>query len=695
MSAPQHAKRRVDELRMEIGEHDHRYYALDDPTVGDDVYDALLDELRALEAEHPDLLTPDSPTQRVAGGTRPLDRFEQARHLEPMLSLGNARGADEFRAWEGRLHNRLRSLDIAPGELRFVAEPKIDGIAISLPYEDGEFVRGATRGDGVTGEDVTQNLRTIKDIPHRIDDGPKQIEVRGEIYFPRGAFAELNEQRASQELSTFANPRNATAGTIRQLDPSITASRPLSIWCYGTGGRDGIDFATHSEELDWLREHGFKVNEDVSDHESADDVVERCLWWEERRESLDFEIDGVVVKVDQRPLWRELGITGREPRWAIAWKFPPITATTRLNKVVWNVGRTGRMLPFAMLEPVHVGGVTVSTATLHNEEDLAKKDAREGDEVVVTRAGDVIPQVIAPLIQRREGRRLRRAKPPKKCPACGTPTVKPEDSVWTICPNRRGCPGQNFQLVKHFRGAMDIEGLGEKNVMRFLDEGLITDPASIYDLTAERIAELEGFGETSANALMREIEGSKESPFGRVLYALGLPGIGWVNAAAIAEHFGSIDALIAADAEAITEVEGIGPVLAESLREELADDAVLELIARLRERGLRFEVTAAERRAESGPLDGKTFVLTGTLPELSRDEATRLIRAAGGKVTGSVSKKTDYLVAGDSPGTKLAKAEEVGTEIIDEGGLRDILADAGAPEPAPKQTALPPERQRR
>jgi DNA ligase (NAD+) len=695
VTAPADAKRRVGELREEIGEHDHRYYVLDDPTVGDDVYDALLDELRALEDEHPDLLTPDSPTQRVAGGTRPLDRFEQARHLEPMLSLGNARGADEFRAWEGRLHNRLRSLDIAPGELRFVAEPKIDGIAISLLYEDGAFVRGATRGDGVTGEDVTQNLRTIKDIPHRIDDGPKQIEVRGEIYFPRGAFAELNEQRASEGLSTFANPRNATAGTIRQLDPAITASRPLSVWCYGTGGRAGIDFATHSEELDWLRERGFKVNGDVSEHEDADDVVERCLWWEERRESLDFEIDGVVVKVDQRPLWRELGITGREPRWAIAWKFPPITATTRLNKVVWNVGRTGRMLPFAMLEPVHVGGVTVSTATLHNEEDLAKKDAREGDEVVVTRAGDVIPQVIAPLIQRREGKRLRRAKPPKKCPACGTPTVKPDDSVWTICPNRRGCPGQNFQLVKHFRGAMDIEGLGEKNVMRFLDEGLITDPASIYDLTAERIAELEGFGETSANALMREIEGSKQSPFGRVLYALGLPGIGWVNAAAIAEHFGSIDALIAADAEAITQVDGIGPVLAESLREELADDAVLELIARLRERGLRFELTAAERRAESGPLEGKTFVLTGTLPELSRDEATRLIRAAGGKVTGSVSNNTDYLVAGDSPGTKLAKAEEVGTEIIDEGGLRDILADAGAPEPAPKQTALPPERQRR
>jgi DNA ligase (NAD+) len=692
MSVSTDARKRVKELRKEISEHDRRYYVLDDPTIGDDEYDALLDELRRLEEENPELRTPDSPTQRVAGGMKPLEKFVQVQHLEPMLSLGNARGTDEFRAWEQRLHNRLRSLDIAPGELRFVAEPKIDGIAISLLYEGGEFVRGATRGDGVTGEDVTHNIRTIKAIPLSIEDGPAQVEVRGEIYFPRAAFAELNEERASDGLSTFANPRNATAGTIRQLDPKIAAARPLSIWCYGTGGVDGIEFATHSEELDWLREQGFAVNEDVSVHETADDAAERCLWWEERRESLDFEIDGCVVKVDQRTLWRELGVAGREPRWAIAWKFPPITATTKLNKVVWNVGRTGRLLPFAMLEPVHVGGVTVSTATLHNEEDLAKKDVREGDEVVVTRAGDVIPQVISPLIQRRKGKRLRRAKPPKECPACGTPTVKPEDSVWTLCPNRRGCPGQNFQLVKHFRGAMDIEGLGEKNAMRFLEEGLITDPASIYDLTAERIAELEGFGETSATALVREIERSKESPFGRVLYALGLPGIGWVNAGALAEHFGSIDALLAADAEAITEVEGIGPVLAESLKEELADEAVLELIERLRERGLRFELTEAERRADSGPLEGKTFVLTGTLPGMSREEATKLIRGAGGKVTNSVSKKTDYLIAGDSPGSKLAKAEEVGTEILDEDGLRKILADAGAPEPADKQTALPPQR---
>jgi DNA ligase (NAD+) len=694
MSAPAKAKNRVTELRREIAEHDRRYYVLDDPTIGDDEYDALLNELRELESEHPDLLTPDSPTQRVAGGMEPLDKFEQVEHLEPMLSLANARGADEFRAWEQRLHNRLRSLDIEPGELRFVAEPKIDGIAISLLYEDGEFVRGATRGNGVIGEEVTANLRTIKAIPLRIEDAPGRVEVRGEVYFPRQAFADFNEQRASEGLDTFANPRNATAGTIRQLDPKITASRPLSIWCYGTGGSDEIEFASHSEELEWLRDRGLKVNGDVSEHDTADDVVKRCLWWEERRESLDFEIDGVVVKVDQRTLWRELGVTGREPRWAIAWKFPPITATTKLNKIVWNVGRTGRLLPFAMLEPVHVGGVTVSTATLHNEEDLARKDAREGDEVVVTRAGDVIPQVIAPLIQRREGKRLRKAKPPAKCPSCDTPTVKPGDGVWTICPNRRGCPGQNFQLVKHFRGALEIEGLGEKNVGRFLDAGLITDPASIYDLTAGRITELEGFGEISARNLLKEIEDSKEQPFPRVLYALGLEGVGYVTGEALAEHFGSIDALSSADAEEIEKVEGVGPIMAEQIREELADEATQELIKRLRERGLRFELSEEERKAEGGALEDKTFVLTGTLPTLSRDEATKMLRRAGGKVTGSVSKKTDYLVAGDSPGTKLAKAQELGTEIIDEDGLRALLSDAGVGEPQTKR-GLPPQRRSR
>ena len=671
MSATEAAKR-AEELRREIAHHDRRYYVLDDPEIGDDAYDALLDELRGLEDEHSELRTPDSPTQRVGG--QPLEKFQQVRHLEPMLSLSNARGADEFRAWETRLHNRLRQLDIEPGELRFVSEPKIDGLAISLTYEDGAFLRGATRGDGVIGEDVTHNLRTIKAIPLRIDGGPELVEVRGEVYLPRSAFAELNESRTAAGEAAFANPRNAAAGSIRQLDPKITASRPLSIWCYGTGAARGLDLRTHAEELDWLREHGFKVSDETAVHETADDVVARGAWWEERREQLDFEIDGVVIKVDQRTLWRELGVAGREPRWAVAWKFPPITATTKLNRIVWNVGRTGRLLPFAMLEPVHVGGVTVSTATLHNEEDLARKDVREGDEVVVTRAGDVIPQVISPLIQRRKGRRLRKAKPPAKCPRCETPTVKPEDSVWTICPNRRGCPGQTFQQVKHFRGAMDIEGLGEKNVIRFLDEGLIRDPADIYDLTAERIAALEGFAELSARNLIEEIEGSKERPFGTVLYALGLPGIGYVNARALADHFGSIDTLLAADPEAIEQVEGIGPVLAEQVQEELADEATLELIRRLRERGLRFELSAEERRAEGGPLEGRTFVLTGTLPNVTREEATAMIRRAGGKVTGSVSKSTDYVVAGDSPGSKLAKAEELGTEVLDEAGLRELLS---------------------
>jgi DNA ligase (NAD+) len=666
------AAQRAEALRRQIAHHDHRYYALDDPEIGDDEYDALLDELRGLEHEHPDLRTPDSPTQRVGG--RPLDRFDQVRHGEPMYSLANARDAEEFHSWVSRLHNRLRQLDIEPGDLSFVSEPKIDGLAISLTYEDGAFVRGATRGDGVIGEDVTQNLRTIKAIPLRIEDAPEMFEVRGEVYLPRSAFAELNEARTASGEPAFANPRNAAAGSIRQLDPRITASRPLSIWCYGVGAHRGLDLRSHSAELDWLRERDFKVNAETALHESVDAVVERCRWWEERREDLDFEIDGTVVKVDRRTLWRELGVAGREPRWAVAWKFPPITATTRLNKVVWNVGRTGRLLPFAMLEPVHVGGVTVSTATLHNEEDLARKDAREGDEVVVTRAGDVIPQVISPLIQRRQGKRLRRPKPPAKCPRCGTETVKPADSVWTLCPNRRGCPGQTFQQVKHFRGAMDIDGLGEKNVIRFLDEELIRDPADIYDLTVERIAELDGFGEISARNLIEQVERSKERPFGLVLYALGLPGIGYVNAQALAEHFGSIDRLLGADAEEIERVEGIGPVLARQVQEELADEATLDLIRRLRQRGLRFELSAAERRAQGGPLDGKTFVLTGTLDDLTREEATAMIRRAGGKVTGSVSKNTDYVVAGDSPGSKLAKAEELDVPVLDEPGLRELVS---------------------
>jgi DNA ligase (NAD+) len=671
VSAASPAQRAAD-LRREIQFHNHRYYVLDDPVVDDDEYDELLDELRGIESAHPELRTPDSPTQRV--GAPPLDRFEQVEHLEAMLSLGNARSEEELRAWETRIRNHLKRLDISASQFSYTTEPKIDGLAIALTYEEGVLVRGATRGDGQIGEDVTQNLRTIGAIPLRIPDPPPLLEVRGEVYLPVADFKALNERRAEQGEHAFANPRNAAAGSIRQLDPSVAAERPLSIWCYGLGATRGLDLATHSEEIEWLSGRGFKVNPDTDRHEEIDSVVRRCRHWEERREQLDYEIDGVVVKVDERALWRELGVVGREPRWAIAWKFAPTTATTTLRDVVWNVGRTGHLVPFALLEPVHVGGVTVSTATLHNEEDLARKDVRVGDDVVVMRAGDVIPQVVAPLTQRRKGR-PRRPKPPRECPACGTPTVKPEGAVFTYCPNKSGCPGQSFQHVKHFvsRGAMDIEGLGEKQALRFLEEGLIEDVADIYELDAERLAGLEGFGELSAANLLAAIDASRQRPFKRVLYALGLPGVGAVTAEALADHFGSMRELMEAQPEQIEEVEGVGPIMAVQIAESLADEPTRNLIDKLGERGLRLEQDASERRAAGGRLEGRTLVLTGTLPELTREEAAALIKAAGGKVAGSVSKNTDYLVAGDNPGSKLAKAEELETEIVDEAGLKQLL----------------------
>jgi DNA ligase (NAD+) len=666
------AEQRAAELRAELDRHNRAYYVLDQPEVGDDAYDELLDELRAIEAEHPKLRTPDSPTQRV--GAPPLDRFEPARHHEAMLSLGNARNEEELRGWENRLANYLKRLDIAASQFSYTTEPKIDGLAVSLTYENGVLVRGATRGDGQVGEDVTQNLRTIGSVPLRIEGAPELIEVRGEAYLPIAAFKALNERRAENEEPTFANPRNSAAGSIRQLDPSLAAERPLSTWIYGIGAVRGLDLATHMDEVEWLSERGFKVNPETKHHEGVEGVVKRCHWWEEQRDRLDYEIDGVVVKVDERALWRELGVVGREPRWAIAWKFPPTTATTVMKKVVWNVGRTGHLVPFAMLEPVHVGGVTVSTATLHNEEDLERKDVRDGDEVVVMRAGDVIPQVVSPKLPRKN-KSARKPRPPKRCPICDTPTEKREGSVFTICPNRSGCPGQSFQHVKHFvsKGAMDIEGLGEKQASVFLKEGVIADVADIYDLSEDRLVELDRFAETSARNLVAAIDESRQRPFKRVLYALGLPGVGYVTAEALADHFGSIDALHTADPEQIEEVEGVGPIMAVQIAESLADEPTWALIEKLREKGLRLEADESERRATGGPLEGKTVVLTGTLPELTREEAGALVKAAGGKVTSSVSKKTDYVVAGDNPGSKLAKAEKFGTEVLDEAGLKELV----------------------
>ncbi|MGN6202445.1 MAG: NAD-dependent DNA ligase LigA [Solirubrobacterales bacterium] len=669
-SAPE---QRVEELRELLAHHNHLYYVLDDPRIGDDEYDALLDELRVLEKEYPELATPDSPTQRV--GAAPLEHFDPVEHLEGMLSLGNARNEEELRAWENRLANYLKRLDITASEFSYTTEPKIDGLAVTLTYENGVLVRGATRGDGRVGEDVTQNLRTIGSVPLKMKgEAPELVEVRGEAYLPIAAFKALNERRAEAGEPTFANPRNSAAGSIRQLDPKLAAERPLSTWFYGIGAVRGLDLPTHMAEVEWLQEKGFKVNPDTDHHKGVEGVVKRCHWWEERRDELDYEIDGVVVKVDEKALWRELGVVGREPRWAIAWKFPPTTATTTLNKVVWNVGRTGHLVPFAMLEAVHVGGVTVTTATLHNEEDLARKGVREGDEVVVMRAGDVIPQVVSPRLPRKNPR-TRKPKPPKKCPICNTPTIKREDSVFTICPNRTGCPGQSFQAVKHFvsKGAMDIDGLGEERAGQFLKEGLIRDVADIYDLSEERLVQVERLGEISARNLVAAIEASKQQPFKRVLYALGLPGVGSVTAEALADHFGSIDDLHEADPEAIEEVEGVGPIMAVQISESITDDATWALVGKLKEKGLKLEADPSERRQQGGPLEGKTVVLTGTLPELTREEAAAMVKSAGGKVTSSVSKKTDYVVAGDNPGSKLAKAEKFGTEILDEAGLRELV----------------------
>ena len=606
-------------------------------------------------------------------GAEPLDKFEQVRHLQPMLSLANARNEEELAAWVLRSERYLARQGVEMGDVHFVTEPKIDGLAISLVYEDGVLVRGATRGNGEIGEDVTTNLRTIGAIPLRVEDAPPLLEVRGEVYMPLAAFAKLNEERAAAGEPTYANPRNTAAGSIRQLDPQLTASRPLSIWCYSVGALEGLSFDTHSESLEWLRAHGFRVSRDVGVHDTVDEVVAACRAWEERRDRLDFEIDGVVVKVDDLDLQRQLGVVGREPRGAIAWKFAPTTATTVLKSVAWNVGRTGHMVPFAQLEPVQVSGVTVQQATLHNEEDLRRKDVRDGDEVIVMRAGDVIPQVVSPTAkaQKRKGR-SDPPEPPERCPACDTPTIKPEDGVWTICPNRTGCPGQVFQAVKHFVGAMDIEGLGEENARRFLEIGLIENMADIYDLTVERLTGLDGFGEISARNLVEAIEDSKKQPFHLVLYALGIPGIGFVNARNLARRLRSADVLLAASEEELTEVEGMGPIMAKTVHETLAEARTRELVERLRGYGLQMEEEGPAPPAE-GPLVGKTVVLTGTMPSLTRPDATARIEAAGGKVTGSVSKKTDYLVAGADPGTKLTKAQELGTEVLDEDGLLALL----------------------
>ncbi len=585
---------RARELREQLEYHAYRYYVLDDPVIGDDQYDALLDELRAIEKAHPQLRTPDSPTQRVGG--EPVGRLEKVTHLEPMLSLANARSEEELRAWVERMRAHLAREGIAAPKFEFVVEPKIDGLAISLVYRDGVLARGATRGNGEVGEDVTHNLRTIGQIPLHVQDVPALLEVRGEVYMSLHDFAALNERRAQEGESTFMNPRNSAAGTIRQLDPADAAKRPLSMWCYQLGVVEGLSFESHYAALEWLSEHRFRVNPDIKVLDSEERVIAQCLEWQERRGELEFEIDGVVVKVDDLELQRRLGSVGREPRWAIAWKFPPTTAVTTLEKVMWNVGKFGDLRPYAVLKPVSVGGVTIKLATLHNEEDLRRKDLRAGEEVIVMRAGDVIPQVLspAPHVVDAAGKRPPKPRPPVHCPYCNTKTVKPREGVFTKCPNR-DCPARAWQLLKHFvsQGAMDIEGLGEKQVAMLQEHELVRTAGDFYRLSAEQLIELEGFAEQSAHNLIAAIDASKQRPFARVLFALGIEEVGEVTGRNLAMGFRSIDALMAATPEQIAQTPGVGEKMAALIHEQLHDERMRALIADLRAQGLRF--------VESGP----------------------------------------------------------------------------------------------
>jgi DNA ligase (NAD+) len=655
----QEAKLRVEELRSQIAYHDYRYYVLDSPEISDAEYDELMRELRRLEEQHPELITPDSPTQRVSG--QPVEAFGIVEHRVPLLSLANAFNEEELRAW----HRRAAGL-VENERFDMVCEPKIDGLAVALVYENGSFVQGATRGDGLRGENITQNLRTIRSVPLTVrgDGLPPRFEVRGEAYMTRHGFEQLNVERAEEGQPLFANPRNAAAGSVRQLDPRVTARRPLDVFIYQLGWADSPTPESHWEAMQWLGSLGFKINPNAARFHSLDEVARHCQQWVERRESLDYDIDGVVVKIDDLGLQRALGFVGREPRWAVAYKFPPTQATTRLLDIGVNVGRTGSLNPYAILEPVRVGGATVKLATLHNEDDIRRKDIRIGDTVIVQRAGEVIPQVVGPVVSRRSGRE-RAYSIPKKCPECGTTVVRPEGEAMSYCPNR-ACPAQAFRLLTHFvsRGAMDIDGVGEALCMALLKEGLVEDPADLYFLTKEQLLKLERMADKSAQNVLEAIAGSKGRPLARLVFALGMRHVGSEMAEILAGHFGSLDALSKASVEELGAIPTVGPKIAESVNAWFQDEANQRLIEKLRRAGVRLEAEAAARE---GPLSGLSFVVTGTLSRWSRNEAESLIKSLGGAVGSSVTKKTDYLVVGEGrPGSKLQKAQEYGTKILGE-----------------------------
>jgi DNA ligase (NAD+) len=695
--APRDATARAKELRAQIQHHNELYYALGEPEIPDAEYDLLIVELRQLESDYPELATPDSPTLTV-GGSAPSGLFQEVRHRVPMMSLDNAFSEEELRAWSERVHRALPDLDLA--SLAFSTEPKVDGVAMSLVYEKGSFVQAATRGDGVTGEDVTANVATVGDVPHELAKAggpyPDVLEVRGEIYMPVAEFEAMNKRQADAGERLFVNPRNSAAGALRQKDPAVTAKRPLHFWAYSVGFVEGAPAkskwpaTTQSETLAQLAKAGFPVSPDARRVEGMDAVGARCRELEAERHSLAYEIDGVVAKVDDFALQAVLGFTSRAPRWAIAFKFPPEERTTRLLDIMVSIGRTGRATPFARLEPVFVGGSTVGVATLHNEDQVAAKDVRPGDLVIVRKAGDVIPEVVGPV---KDGpgvpaRRKPKWKFPSKCPSCGEPLTRLPGESDTFCTNI-DCPSQRVQRIAHYasRGAMDIEGLGEERVFQLVGAGLINDPPDLYGLTVEQLVQLERFAQISASNLVAAIEASKAQPLSRLLVALGIRHLGPTGARALARAFGSLEAIEAAAGEALAAVDGVGGVIAASVAEFLAQNG--PVLERLRAAGVNTEepgaagTTGGGTAAADAPeqtLAGKTVVVTGAVPGYTREGAEEAIMARGGKSPGSVSKKTFVVVVGDAPGaSKTKKAEELGIPTIDASGFDELLETGALP----------------
>jgi DNA ligase (NAD+) len=662
---------RAAELRERLNRWSYEYHVLDAPSVEDSVYDVNYDELEALEQERPELVTPDSPTQRVGGP--PSDRFAKVQHLEPMGSLEKVTTEEAVFKWAEDVRRRLDSDE----PVAYVIEPKIDGLAINLTYDEGLLVRGATRGDGVEGEDLTVNLRTIDSIPLRMHGelAPALLEVRGEVYLPISGFRELNERLVGTGQRLAPNPRNAAAGSLRQKDSRITASRPLAMWAYGIGAREGFDPQTHWETLAWLREHGFRTNPFAERLESIEAVAKACKLWERKRAELDYEIDGIVIKIDSFAQQAVLGALHSRPRWARAFKWAPMTAETKLLQIAIRVGRTGALNPWAVLEPVQVGGVTVSRATLHNEEDINRKGIREGDTVIVQRAGDVIPQVVGPAGAHAPG--THEFRMPTHCPLCGTEIVKPEGEAMHRCPNR-ACPSRGLETLINWVGAAaDIDGVGEQFVRRLWSEGLLRSMPDLYKLTAEQLMELDGYGEISARNSIEAIDLSRRTtPFRRILFGLNIPDVGFVTAQNLARHFGDVDRLIAASPEDLIECEGIGPERAEAIADWFSDEDNRALIAELRSPpiSLNFVSDEGDRKVESR-LTGSHYVITGTLEGYTREEAGAALEALGAKVSDSVSKKTTAVIVGESPGaSKLRKAEAAGVPQIGEAQLVELLA---------------------